>query len=132
MAGVHASNGRGWLRLRFDRPYFVVKILIYYRFYTNWFNPQEGCVKSEANFKSCIDNDGNVDVSVYQGEVQQKSCGTLQLTFGLEQSDQIYTLICNAVGDTVILNKEASGNFAVSEVVVVTNIGKFNIDSSSS
>ena len=64
----------------------------------------------------------NVDVSVYQGDIKQKSCGTLQLTYGLEQSDQIYTLICNTEGDTVKLSKSfsSSGYIAVNEVAVVT------------
>ena len=53
------------------------------------------------------------------GEVKQKSCGTLQLTYGLEQSDQIYTLICNTEGDTVKLSK-TTGDIAVREVVVVS------------
>ena len=64
-----------------------------------------------------------MDVSVYQGEVQQKSCGTLQLTYGLEQSDQIYTLLCNTEGDTVTLSK-STGNIAVFEVVVIRRKGK--------
>ena len=64
-----------------------------------------------------------MDVSVYQGEVQQKSCGTLQLTYGLEQSDQIYTLICNTEGDTVTLST-SKGNIAVFEVVVIRSKGK--------
>ena len=58
-----------------------------------------------------------MDVSVYQGEVKQKSCGTLQLTHGLEQTDQIYTLFCQTKGDTVQL-KKSDGVIAVSEVVV--------------
>ena len=65
-----------------------------------------------------MDLDNNVDVSVYQGEVKQKSCGTLQLTYGLEQSDQIYTLICNSNGDTVKLSKSTK-TIAVSEVLVL-------------
>ena len=69
-----------------------------------------------------MDNDNNVDVSVYQRDVKQGSCGTLQLTYGLEQSDQIYTLICNTEGDTVKLSKN-TGFIAVSEVVV-TSTGK--------
>ena len=72
-----------------------------------------------------MDLDNNVDVSVYQGDVKQKSCGTLQLTYGLEQSDQIYTLICNSGGDTVKLSKN-KGNIVVYEVqVVVISSGKF-------
>ena len=57
-------------------------------------------------------------MSVYQGDVKQKSCGTLQLTYGLEQSDQIYTLLCNTKGDTVKLSKNI-GSIAVFEVVVI-------------
>ena len=64
-----------------------------------------------------MDRESNVDVSVYQGEAQQKSCGTLQLTYGLEQSDQIYTLACNAEGDTVKLSKD-NGQIVVMEVAV--------------
>ena len=64
-----------------------------------------------------MDDDNNVDVLVYQGEVKQKSCGTLQLTYGLEQPDQIYTLLCNIEGDTVKLSKD-TGAIAVYEVVV--------------
>ena len=66
-----------------------------------------------------MDSDNNVDVSVYQGDVKQKSCGTLQLIYGLEQSDQIYTLLCNADGDTVKLSKD-TGYIAVYEVAVMS------------
>ena len=69
-----------------------------------------------------MDINNNVDVSVYQGEVKQKSCGTLQLTYGLEQSDQIYTLLCNAKGDTVKLSK-STGNIAVFDTAIWTNTG---------
>ena len=64
-----------------------------------------------------MDSNNNVDVSVYQGEVKQKSCGTLQQTYGLEQSDQIYTLICNAKGDSVKLSKD-TGTITVYEVAI--------------
>ena len=98
--------------------------MIYYRFYTHDYNDNsDGCMVSVDIFKSCVNGDNNVDVSVYQGEVLQKSCGTLQLTYGLEQSDQIYTLICNTKGDTVKLSK-STGVIAVSEVVV-TSTGMF-------
>ena len=70
-----------------------------------------------------MDNDNNVDVSVYQGEAVKKSCGTLQLAHGLEQSDQIYTLLCNTEGDTVKLSK-STGNIAVYEVAI-TGKSKF-------
>ena len=112
---THTHNGAGWIKLEFHITYFINKVVIYYWFYTNWYNPSAWCAESEANFKTCVDGHNNVDVSVYQGSVKQKSCGTLQLTYGLEQSDQIYTLICNAEGDNVRLSKVA-GRILVFEV----------------
>ena len=114
-----SSEGDGWIKLEFDKTYFFYEVIIYYWFFTNWYKPTEWCVLSEANFRACVDTDKNVDVSVYKGTVQQKSCGKLQLTYGLEQSDQIYTLICKIEGDTVKLSKTIPpGNIAVFEVVV--------------
>ena len=117
-AGVEALNGRSWLKFKFDQRYFIKKIVIYWKFYTDWYHRNAWCSRSVPNFRRCADMDTGVDVSVYQGEVKQKSCGTLQLTYGLEQSDQIYTLLCNAEGDTVQLSKD-SGNIAVYEVVTI-------------
>ena len=119
-AGVDTDNGAGWLKIEFDRTYFINKIKVYHLFYTNWYNPNDWCAQSVENFKQCADQHGNVDVSVYQGDVLQKSCGTLQLTYGLEQSDQIYTLLCNTEGDTVKLSK-SSGVIVISEVAVTSN-----------
>ncbi|KAL5252603.1 hypothetical protein ACHWQZ_G015396 [Mnemiopsis leidyi] len=121
------DNGAGWLKLEFDKTYIINKVIIYYMFVTHWFNTITWCPQSESGFRSCVDQDTNVDVSVYQGEVQQKSCGTLQLTYGLEQSDQIYTLICNAGGDTVMLSKSTAGDIEVCEVVVVSFEGNYII-----
>ena len=126
-AATETDNGAGWLKLDFDRTYFIHKVLIYYKFYTNWYDPDNWCVKiDEARFKVCVDLHNNVDVSVYQGEVKQKSCGTLQLTYGLEQADQIYTLICNTEGDNVKLSK-STGHIVVAEVVVTGQLGKSNL-----
>ena len=126
-AATSTDNGAGWLKLEFDKTYFINKVVIYYWFYINWYNPYYRCVQSEAYFKGCVDSRNNVDVSVYQGDVKQKSCGTLQLTYGLEQSDQIYTLLCNTEGDTVKLSKN-SGAIVVAEVVV-TSSGKNSMSS---
>ena len=117
-AGTHTDNGAGWIKLGFDKTYFIHRVVIYYIFYTSWYDPSNWCVQSEARFKECFDNDNNVDVSVYQGDVKKKSCGTLQLTYGLEQSDQIYKLICNTEGNTMKLSKD-TGNIAVFEVAVI-------------
>ena len=125
-AATHIDNGAGWLKLKFGRTYFINKVVIYRAFYNNWYNPTDWCGTSEANFKQCVDQGNNVDVSVYQGEVQQKSCGTLRLTYGLEQSDQIYTLGCNVEGDTMKLSKSSGNNIMMTEVAV-TSTGKLNI-----
>ena len=118
------------MKLEFDKPFLIHKIVIYYRFYTNWYNPINWCAQSESRHRECVDGNNNVDVSVYQGEVKQKSCGTLQLTYGLKQSDQIYKLICNTEGNTVKLSK-STGNLVVYEVVIVGSIlglGKISCD----
>ena len=118
-AVTKTENGAAWLKLEFDKTYFINKIVIYYRFYTDWFDPNGSCAISETSFKGCVDNNNNIDVSVFQGEVKQNSCGTLQMTYGLEQSDQIYTLVCNTKGDTVKLSK-TGGAIAVYEVVTTS------------
>ena len=113
-----------WLKFEFDKTYFINKVVIYYKFYkNNWYGPNFSCAQSEAHFKGCVESDNNVDVSVYKGDVKVKSCGILQLTYGLEQSDQIYTLLCNTEGDTVKLSK-ISKTIAVNEVAI-TNTGKY-------
>ena len=116
-SATNTNNGTGWLKLEFDKTYFIHKIVIYHRFYADWYHENSWCVKYVDNFKACIVPENIVDVSVYQGEVQQKSCGTLQLTDGLEQSDQIYTLLCNTEGDTVKLSKN-TGRITVFELAI--------------
>ena len=111
-----------WLKFEFGKTYFINKVVIFYKFYIdNWYDSATWCVETEENFKKCVDNNNNVDVSVYKGDVKQKSCGTLQLTYGLEQSDQIYTLLCNTEGDTVKLSK-STGSIDVFEIAI-TNAG---------
>ena len=117
-ASTNTDDGAGWLKLEFGKTHFIHKVVIYYRFHNNWYDTSSWCIPNEARFKSCVDEGNNVDVSVYQGEVKQKSCGTLRRTYGLEQSDQIYTLICNDEGDTVKLSKTTEV-IAVFEVAVV-------------
>ena len=109
VARTHTVNGAGWLKLELERSYRIDKIIIYCMFYINWYNPSDYCAISVDNFKACVDYKNNVDVSVYQGKAKKKSCGTLQLTYGLEQSDQIYTLICDIEGDTVRLSRTTGG-----------------------
>ena len=119
-ARTPTNDGLGWLKLQFDGIYFIHKVVLYNIFYTNWYYTTGGCVRDETAFSVCIDNYNNVDVSVYQGEVLQKSCGKLHLTYALEQSDQIYTLLCSIEGDTVILSKD-TGDISVYEIAVTSS-----------
>ena len=116
-SATNTDNGAGWLKIDIDGTQFIHKIIIHYRFFSYPYNPNDHCV-NDGRFNGCVDNENNVDASVYQGDVKQKSCGSLQLTYGLEQSDQIYTLICNIRGDTVKLSKN-TGNIIVRELVVI-------------
>ena len=108
------------MKIELGKSYFIHKTVIYWIFFTNWYDPNNWCAQGKANFRACVDQHSNVlDVSVYQGEVPQKSCGTLKLSYGLEQSDQIYTLLCNAEGDTVKLSKK-EGHIVVFDVAVTS------------
>ena len=122
---AETDNGEVWLKLEFDSSYFIHQIIIYQFFYTDWYYPNHWCVRNESNYQTCKDNHNNVDVAVYQGDELQATCGTLQLTYGLEQADQIYTFICGAEGDTVFLSK-TSNKISVFEIVV-TGIGMYSI-----
>ena len=116
----YTDVNNGGLKVEFDQTYFINNVVIYHEFYTNFYDPSRWCAQSEANFRTCVDERQNVNVSVYQGEVQKKSCGTLQLTYGLDQSDQFYKLICNAKGDTVKLSNN-TGRILLLEVVVTVS-----------
>ena len=106
-----------WLKLDFQNQ-FIHKVVIYNRFYTNWFYLNNGCATTVEKFKECLRTHDKVNVTVYQDGVEKKSCGTLQLTYGLEQSDQIYTLVCNTRGDAVKFSK-AEGEIRIWEIVVI-------------
>ena len=121
-AATDVANGAGWLKLQFEKPHLIHKVIIYWRFYTDPYFTAGWCVGlngTVSRFIGCVNGETNVDVSVYKGDVKQKSCGTLQLTYGLEQSHQIYTLLCNTKGDTVKLSKNIGPIIVVTEVVVI-------------
>ena len=119
---MEGTVGEAWIKLEFDRKYFIHRVIIYNRFYNNWFT-NGPCGLTIEKYESCVDYQKDVEVSVYQGQVKQKSCGTIQPTYGREQTEQIYTLICNAEGDTLKLSRENSGKFMIWEIVV-TGPGK--------
>ena len=123
MSATGTNDGTGWLKLEFETPILIQKVVIHYQFYKDWFTPNDNCRQSEEKFKEdCVDAHNNVDVSAgTEGSVAL--CGVLQLRDGLRQIDQVYTVICNIFGDVMMLTKD-EGVISVSEVVVVTAKGK--------
>ena len=122
-SATETVNEAGWLKLKFDSTYSVHKIIVHFWFYNNWYLANDGCVQNSAVWKQCVDDANNVDVSVYKGDAHQKSCGTLHFTYALDQADQIYTLVCDTEGDTVILSKDTGPVMAMYEVIVIRNTG---------
>ena len=113
-------DGQCWVKFELARVYFIHKVIIYNSFYTNWYETKLWCALSEDNFKTCIDTYNNVDVSVYNGDLKQKSCGTLKLSYGLTEEEQVYELTCNTEGDTVKLSKTA-GEISLREIVITSS-----------
>ena len=122
-SAAEAVNGEVWFKVEFGESHFIHKIVIYQVFYNADFYDNHWCVKTMSNYISCKEGHNNVDVSVYQGEEHQKSCGTLQLTHGLELSDQTYTFFCDVEGDSIRLSKK-SGHISIFEIVVISSQGE--------
>lgn len=108
-AEANLEDGEGvWVMLGFGETLLIHQVVIYYKFYTIWYDPTVYCAETINNFKGCVDSDTNVDVAVYKDDVVQKPCGTLELSKGLEHSDQIYYIECFAAGDMIKLSKTES------------------------
>ena len=88
-AATLVSSGTAWIKLEFGKTYFIHKIIIHQNFYTDWLNPDHLCIASVADYKACKDNDNGVTVAVYQGDELKKTCGTLELNYGLTQAEQV-------------------------------------------
>ena len=50
---AETKNGETWLKLEFERNYFIHTITIYHQFYTNWYDPAHWCVQSYSNYQTC-------------------------------------------------------------------------------
>ena len=122
-SAAEAVNGEVWLKVEFGESHFIHKIVIYQVFYNADFYDYNWCAETMFNYITCKGGHSNVDVSVYQGEEHQKSCGTLQLTHGLELSDQTYTFFCDVEGDSIRLSKK-SGHISIFEIVVISSQGE--------
>ena len=93
-----------WIRFDFSKTSFVDKVVIYLNFFTDFYHPTGPCMVDEATFRNCKESQKGLEVSVLKKE-EHKSCGTIDLSLGLERSDQIYTFDCGAKGNAVVLTK---------------------------
>lgn len=123
-------DGEVWFKLELGKTYFIDKVIVHTIFYnTDWPATEYAsswCNKRLANYRYCKDGHTNVDVSVYKGEKRQKSCGTIEMTYGLEQSDQIYTVSCgwnSVMGDIIKLSK-SKGEISIVEIIVLSGPGQ--------
>lgn len=99
------------------KPHFIHKVVIHHVYYTGW-DFDEYC-KPESKFIECIEEHTDVEVSVYKGDIKQKSCGVLSLNYGLKKSDQVYNLFCNTEGDKIKLTK-SSGQIVIYEIAITS------------
>ena len=111
----------GWIKLEFDRTYTIHTVTVYQVFFTNWYLPTQWCFLNFERYKRCQIEYSGVDIAVYQGDEEQKLCGTLQITWELEQADQVYTFLCAAEGDTVLLSKDTGTQILFAEIVVTSS-----------
>ena len=88
-ATTKESSGTAWIKLEFDKTYFVHKVIIHQNFYTDWFDPTQGCVADVAEYKACKNNNSGGTLAVYQGGELKKTCGTMTLSHGLTQAEQV-------------------------------------------
>ena len=117
------TAGDIWMLMEFDTSYSVHSITIHQLFYTAWFD-SNACVKSEESYKECQDSQDNVEISIYENGVSKKSCDKLILDDGLEQEDQIYSVVCLEVGDSVKLTKDTGEGYIRIYEIVITSTSK--------
>ena len=93
-----------WIRFELPKLSFVKFIVLHTNFWENYYKNTGPCFDNMAKYKGCKRAQNGTEVSVYQGEVKKKSCGTLYTTEELEQTDQIYTINCRVKGIAVVLS----------------------------
>ena len=117
---IPTENGISWLELKFDDTYLIHKVVIYFRFFTGWYHPDDRCAKNQTTFEACVNENRDINVSVYKSDVFEKSCVYPDITSELTQSDQIYSWLCMAEGDTVKIKKSTETNMELFEVAVTS------------
>ena len=43
-AAATATDGEMWLKLEIDKVYLLLQVVVYTRFYNNWFDPAHTCI----------------------------------------------------------------------------------------
>ena len=116
-ASIKDGQPEAWIKLAFENINFIHEVRVYFRFYKDWYR-RVNCVDNVEKFEKCVDEENDIELSVYQEENQVKICGIFQRTYGLEQSYQIYSLYCNVEGDSIKLRKTTPAVIGIYEVVV--------------
>ena len=119
-----------WLKFELAESSLIAYVVYYYRFYTDWFYPDDACVESESAYRNCVKKNTNVSISVSQNDTEVGVCGVVTLSQSLTREDQVYRVVCNNgrgyYGNIVYLRKQfdIDGKIAVYEFTVHT-AGKF-------
>ena len=121
---LNPEGGSAWLKLDFDEKLHIHKVLMYNEYYRDWFW-ESGCQESLADYRKCVDMLKSVEIDVFNGEEKVKFCGQPRLNYGLRQRDQMYTVMCNRLGNSVRLTTFDSV-IRVFELVVISR-GEYNL-----
>ena len=109
------STNSSWIKISLDRPYFITKVVLYNKFFVDWYVPDDVCVVNTDHFKTC-----NSKIDGLKVTVSEKICATLQVfPTALDQKDQVYSLLCNVEGKEVLLSKTEEGKFSIRDVAIL-------------
>ena len=90
--------------------------MVHFEFKTGFYYSDDYCLQSNWYINKCIETRNNTEVLVKLGEEAVKSCGVIITKSGKNQDDQIYLVVCNVVGDSVVLKGDE--RVVVREVIV--------------
>ena len=77
-------------------------------------------IQSEMSMKACLITYTDYEIGVYLGSDQRANCGLVDVvTTVYREDDQVYTSVCRAIGDTIILRK-SQNKISFSEIIIIT------------
>ena len=115
---LNSEGSSAWLQLDFTEKVHVHKVLMYNEYHRDWFW-ESGCRNSLTDYRQCVDMHRSARIDLYNGEEEVISCGKPKPNYGLRQSDQLYTVLCNKLGRSVRLTTINSVT-RVFELVVIS------------